>query len=129
MRSITLIAILFVPFHLSRADDEKGKTLTETDNKTKITLNKGETLTVKLDGTPTAGYSWSIAGNNKEQLAPHGKPEVVPAKKGVIGGKATTVFRFKAEAAGTSELELHYKRPFEKKNEPDKSFKVTVEIK
>ena len=129
VRSITMMAILVVPVNLGWADDDKGKTLTETDNKTKVTLSKGETLTVKLEGTPTAGYSWTIVGNNKQHLDPQGKPEVIPAKKGVIGGKATTVFRFKAEAVGTSELELHYKRPFEKKNEPDKTFKVTVEIK
>jgi predicted secreted protein len=59
---------------------------------------------------------------------PQGKPETVPAKKGVIGGKATMIFRFQA-VAGTSDLELHYKRPFEKDKKPAKTFKVTVEVK
>jgi inhibitor of cysteine peptidase len=70
-----------------------------------------------------------IAKNDTAQLAPQGKPTVVPGKKGVVGGKTTQVFAFKAAAAGTSNLELHYKRPFEKDKEPAKTFKVTVEVK
>ena len=54
---------------------------------------------------------------------------MTPVKKGVIGGKAMTTFRFKAEAAGAGVLELHYKSPFEKDKEPAKTFKITVEIK
>jgi inhibitor of cysteine peptidase len=109
--------------------DAKTQTLTEKENGSKVKLAKGEIMTIKLEGVPTAGYVWNIAKNNADQLAPQGKPEVTPAKKGVLGGKAVTTFRFKAESAGSSELELHYKRPFEKGKEPAKTFKITVEIK
>src|SRR5262245_20486769 len=111
-----------------RAGDDKGTTLTEKDSGKKIEIKKGETLTLKLEMIAGTGFTWIIAKNDKEQLVP-GKSAIIPGKKGVVGAKATQVFPFKAEAAGTSELELHYKRVFEKDKEPAKKFKVTVEIK
>ena len=128
---ILCTSFFLVSLTAGQAQDKEAKaqTITEKENGTKVKLAKGETLTIKLEGVPTAGYVWNIAKNNADQLAPQGKPEVTPAKKGVIGGKAITTFRFKADAAGASDLELHYKRPFEKNKEPAKTFKITVEIK
>ena len=111
--------------------EDKTQILTEKENGGKIKLAKGELLIIKLEGVPTGGYLWNIAKNKAEQLAPQGKPEITPVKKKTIGGKAVTTYRFKAEAEGISDLELHYKRPFgkEKDKEPAKTFKIIVEIK
>jgi predicted secreted protein len=38
------------------------------------------------------------------------------------------VFRFTAEAAGKVDLELIYKRPFEKDKPPARTYKLAVEI-
>jgi predicted secreted protein len=77
---------------------------------------------------PSAGYSWQVAKQNEEQLKLQGKPTFEKPDKKVIGGKVTQVFRFKAEAAGTSSLELEYKRPFEKDKPAAKKFKLNVTV-
>jgi predicted secreted protein len=110
-------------------DEDKARVLTDKDNDAKIKVIKGSMLVVKLEATPTAGYTWQIVKNNPEHLTLQGKSQIIPAKKGVVGGKATQVFRFKAEGpAFASELELVYRRPFEKDKPPEKTFKVQVEI-
>jgi inhibitor of cysteine peptidase len=133
MRTASLLALLFaaalIDAGAAQNADDKTTTLTEKDNGKKVQLKKGDALTLKLEMTAGTGYTWLVAKNNSEQLSPQGKPTVVPAKKGVLGGKATQVFQFKADSPGASDLELHYKRPFEKDKEPAKTFKVTVEIK
>lgn len=111
-------------------EDEKIKTLTDKDSGTKIKIAKGTMVVLKLPATPTAGYSWAIVKNNPEQFTLQGKSEFTPNKKGVIGGNSTQIFRFKAEGAPNSfsELELVYRRPFEKGKPPEKTFKLEVEI-
>jgi inhibitor of cysteine peptidase len=128
-----VLALAVLSFLVSRGatkgGEDKGTTLTEKDSGKKIELKKGDLLSLKLEMTAGTGFTWVIAKNETAQLAPQGKPTVIPAKKGVVGGKATQVFQFKAAAEGTSDLELHYRRPFEKDKEPAKTFKVTVEVK
>ena len=110
--------------------DEKESTqitLTEKDNDTKPKLSLGDQLVVYLETQPGTGFSWVIAQNNKDQLTLLSKvllenPNMVP------GGKTIQVFTFRAAAAGKSDLELYYKRPFEKDKEPAKKFKASVTI-
>jgi inhibitor of cysteine peptidase len=122
---IFAVSLLLGPVH---GGEDKGVTVTDKANDTKVKLAKGKLLTVQLPGNPTTGFQWFVEKNNKEQLAPQGKGEYTPARKGVIGGGGTFTFRFRAEKAGTSELELVYKRGFEKGKAPAKTFKLTVEI-
>ena len=107
---------------------DKEVTVTDKENNTKVKLDKGDTLILKLSANPTTGFLWAVAKNNDEQLKQQGKTEFLKPDKKLIGAPTTQVYRFKAEKAGTSDLELHYKRPFEKGKEPAKTFKVTVEV-
>jgi inhibitor of cysteine peptidase len=113
---------------LAAGDDDKGVTVTDKANDTKVKVAKGKVLTVQLTGNPTTGFNWFVEKNDKEALPQQGKKEYAPAKKGVVGGGGTFTFKFKAEKAGTSELELVYKRAFEKDTPPAKTFKVKVEV-
>jgi inhibitor of cysteine peptidase len=116
--------------------EEKGITITNMDDKGKekadggkVKLPRGEILTVKLAGNPTTGFQWQIEKNDKEALPPQGKHTYQPDKKGkAVGAGGTFIFRFKGEKAGTTDLELVYKRPFEKDKDAAKTFKVQVEI-
>jgi inhibitor of cysteine peptidase len=119
-----------------RADEDKDVktdkdvTITDKADKTRVKLAKGNLLIVKLPGNPTTGFQWVVAKSNKDELAPQGKSEYVANKQvpPVVGGGGTFVFKFKAEKAGTSPLELEYKRPFEKDKAAAKTFKVDVVI-
>ncbi|MCI0456140.1 MAG: protease inhibitor I42 family protein [Gemmataceae bacterium] len=114
----------------AQGKDEKAVTLTIKDNEGKTRLAAGTTLVVKLDMQAGTGYGWVVARSDAKVLKSLGKPTIErPDKdKKVVGGKATQVFRFEAVAKGTGELELHYKRVFEKDKPPAKTFKVQVVV-
>lgn len=128
VRLICTVVVLVLLSSWSTAGDARGTMLTEKDNNKKVKLDKGSVLSVRLAGNPTTGFQWVIDKNDKQVLSPQGKPEYKPEKKGVIGGGGHFTFRFKAEQAGTSDLVLEYKRPFEKDKEPAKTFKVSVTV-
>jgi inhibitor of cysteine peptidase len=108
-------------------DDKKETVLTDKDNKSTVKIAKGTTLVIKLEGLPSAGYTWQVAKTNAEVLPYVGKVEI-EKKSDLIGAKVMMVLRFTPKAAGTSELELVYRRPFEKDVPPAKTFKVKVEV-
>jgi inhibitor of cysteine peptidase len=113
----------------ARADEAKDKAVTVTDkeDKGKVTVPKGGALVVKLPITTGTGYTWVIA-KNADQLKPVGKSTIEKADKPVPGARTTQVFRFDAAAAGTSELTLEYKRPFEKDKPAAKTYRITVKV-
>ncbi|HZY84553.1 MAG TPA: protease inhibitor I42 family protein [Gemmataceae bacterium] len=123
------LALLAVP--AARADEgTKAKTVTVTDkeDKGKVTVPKGGALVVKLPITTGTGYTWVIAKNNADQLKSVGKSTIEKPDKPLPGAKTIQVFRFDAAAAGSSELTLEYKRPFEKDKPPAKTYKITVKV-
>src|SRR5262249_24375973 len=106
---VSVVAVALAAFLSAvRADDkDKGTTLTEKESGKKVSLSKDDILTVKLEMTACTGFTWVMAKNDKYDptvLPQEGKVEIIPEKKGVVGGKATMIFRFKAAEAGTSEL-------------------------
>ena len=114
----------------ARADEAKDKavTVTNKEDKGKVSVPKGGALVVRLPITTGTGYTWVIAKNDAEQLKPAGKPTVEKPDKPVPGAKTTQVFRFDAATAGTGELTLEYKRPFEKDKPPTKTYTITVKV-
>jgi len=136
-------------------DDKNAKVVTLTitekmfnDKAGKQKLTRGEILEIKLEAQPGTGFGWEIAKNDRTLLEPLGKPTLErPAKKkddkdkadkdaadkadkdkGEPGSIELQVFRFRAVAAGTNDLELHYKRPFEKDKAPTKTYKLSIQI-
>jgi len=112
--------------------DKKGKTVPVTvkdrDKEGKVNLARGDTLEVRLPSNRTTGFSWQVAKIEKDRLKSQGKPVYEVPKKPLPGAGGVEVFRFTAEAVGKTELELIYKRPFEKDKPPAKTYKLTVEI-
>jgi inhibitor of cysteine peptidase len=93
-----------------------------------VKLTRGEALELKLDYTGGTGFTWEVAKIDKGKLKPQGKPTVEQPKQPRPGAKTKQVFRFTAEAAGKTDLELVYKRPFEKDKPPAKTYRLAVEI-
>ncbi len=114
----------------AQGKDEKTVTLTIKDHEGKAKLAVGNNLVVRLDVQAGTGFQWVVARSDEKQLKALGKPtfEKPDKDKKVVGGKTTQVFRFEAVAKGTGELELHFKRVFEKDKPPAKTFKVQVVV-
>lgn len=97
---------------------------------TAVTLASGESLTVRLAGNATTGYSWTCTNALAGVLVPAGAPdyEPTPVEPGVVGSGGTYVFRFRAVAPGTGNLQFAYARSWEKDVAPAQtaSYAVTV---
>ena len=103
------------------------KKLTEDFNK--VTVAKGETFSIELDSVPSAGYSWDLklkAG--KASLVKEDWVSDQPLDEEICGG-GKEVFVYKAEAAGTIEIEAEYKRSWEKTTPPLKSQRFNITVK
>jgi inhibitor of cysteine peptidase len=107
-------------------------TVTEKDNGGQVEVAVGGVLRVKLEAIPGTGYSWHMVGNDPDLLNPLGssifEPMAEESRKGLIGGPAYQTFRFRAMNSGTDLLQLHYKRGWEEKAAPIKTFSITVQI-
>jgi inhibitor of cysteine peptidase len=110
---------------------DKTVTITDKDADKKVELSKGDKLQVKLPANPTTGFTWVIASGESDAFKSKGKPAYEPADKDkkVAGGAGTQTFTFDANAAGETEIVMHYKRVFEKDKEPAKTFKFKVVVK
>lgn len=102
------------------------KTLTETDNGAAVTLTLKSRLTVRLPARPGTGYSWTLkAGSSLLRLV---KSYMQAPAHLLPGGTETQAFVFTPSAAGTDELKLEYRRPWEKGVAPAKVFRFTATV-
>ena len=111
------------------ADEAKPVTVTDKDNDGKVSLTKGQELVVRLEIRTGTGFTWEVSPVEGKRLEQLGKPALERGSGGRAGGPAFQVFRFKAVRAGTTTLELNYRRPFEKNAKPARTFKIKVTVK
>ena len=91
-------------------------------------LKKGQTLVVTLEGNPTTGYSWEVAGPLDEQvLRQAGEPEF-QQESDLVGAGGVQILRFEAVNAGKMTLKLIYHRPWEKDVEPLETYSIQVVV-
>jgi len=79
-----------------------------------VTLNAGDTLTVKLGSNPSTGFDWEEAViTNTAIIEQVFRDYLESTATGVVGAAGTTVFNFKAKSTGTTSIEFKYSRPWE----------------
>jgi inhibitor of cysteine peptidase len=105
-----------------------AQTLTESDDGKTVTLNKGETLVVKLDGNPTTGYGWQLADFDQSVLKSAGDPDY-KSDSLMTGSGGRYTYKFTAQDSGEVVLKFSYLRPWETDTPPYKTFTVTVDVK
>ena len=72
------------------------------------------TATVKLEGNPTTGYSWTYTMDPEGVVSEVSNEYVADkASEGVVGSGGTFVFKFEAVAPGEAELVFSYHRVWE----------------
>jgi len=138
---LIIVGILSVQFiltlscsaaHSTKQNKPDSLTITEKDENSKVKIELGRILTLKLEAIPGTGYAWHVVQNNPDLLKSLGKSMFEPidddTKKEMLGSKERQVFRFRAQSRGSNILELHYIRQWEKKVKPLKKFSITVLI-
>ena len=108
-----------------------SRELTVADNATTQTVAVGDTVIVRLAGNPTTGYSWTQLAGDAAVLVPAAEEPAYSseAAEGVVGAGGTYTFSWTAQAAGTTTLELAYRRPWETDVAPIETFTVTIEVR
>jgi predicted secreted protein len=93
-----------------------------------VALQAGETLEVSLSENASTGYQWSIPPEVKRKLTPvlREREETVEAPGGPPGRPGVRHLYFEAVAAGTADLEIHYRRSWESNKQPARKFRLRV---
>jgi inhibitor of cysteine peptidase len=133
----TLVAVALVAacssmapqaLYSAMSSSEEAVIVTDKGNNGQLRVAKGGTLVIRLEAIPGTGYGWQVVKSDAELLKPVGTPVFEQSEKDLVGAPEQQVFRFKAQAAGSVEVELHYVRPWEKDVPPAKIYRITVRI-
>jgi inhibitor of cysteine peptidase len=127
MSILVAVLALVVVAGASGCAAESALALEGEDNGREITLQKGQTLTIKLEGNPTTGYSWEVVETEGAILQQAGEPEF-EAESDLLGAPGTQTLRFEAVDTGQMELKLGYRRSWETDVEPLETFTVHVTV-
>ena len=103
--------------------------LTDQDNGQQLSIPTGTQLILRLEAIPGTGFGWQIVENGFPQLHLEKDPVFEPKSQEEAGGLEDEVFRFRAEEPGMVNLELHYRRPWEKDVLASKTFRIQVKVK
>ena len=97
----------------------------ESSNGKQINLPIGETLEVRLPENRTAGFQWVLESSAKG-VSSLVRDEVEPGR--LIGEPGVHHWYFRTERAGSDRIELSYRRPWEEKDKPQRSFALDVRV-
>jgi inhibitor of cysteine peptidase len=86
--------------------------LDDSNNGSQITLNMGQTLSIRLEGNPSTGFGWEVLEINEAVLRQAGDIDF-EAESDLPGSPGIQVLHFEPVASGETDLELVYRRPWE----------------
>jgi len=104
------------------------RVVNEADTGSKIKLDLGSTLAVRLAAQLGTGYSWQISERDAACLSEAEPARVEGPSKERPGSEQFQVFTFRALKPCQTRLELRYIRSWEKPPKASKVFSVEVEI-
>lgn len=105
----------------------KRVTVSEQDSGRTIRLNVGDTLLVALSSNASTGYSWELEPLRRSVLRSVSTSQA-GAGGNLLGGGGETIFRFRAEGPGQTQLSLIYRRPFEENISLTRVFEISVSV-
>jgi inhibitor of cysteine peptidase len=95
-----------------------------------VTVRRNETIVITLEANITTGYRWEAVAGYAPVLSQLSTPDYSARSTGtpLAGAPGDMTFRFRAEDAGTTTLELVYRRPFEPDVAPAKTIRYDVTV-
>jgi len=116
-----LIAIITMPTVCRSAEI----TINDSSCGTDQIFKTGNSLILRLPANPTTGYSWQVT-NLPASLRKAGEPTYQPDSS-MIGSGGTSIYKFETITAGKGNLNLVYRRPWEK-GQPVKSCAIKITV-
>lgn len=99
----------------------------ESQNGSRIEIQKGDFLVITLEGNPTTGYQWEMVPNSDGIIELQGKPEYKSGGN-LAGSGGIYTFTISAIKTGSTRVELKYYRSFEVGVPPIRTFSVEVKV-
>ena len=92
-----------------------------------ITVNTGDTFTIKLNENPTTGYSWNLTlGDGLQLVSDQYTANEVPS--GIVGSGGYHEWVVKAVTPGSYVVTGIYKRPWEPMSDSEQTYTLTVNV-
>ena len=95
-------------------------------NGKEISVSANEEFEVALPEIRTAGYRWVIAKNGEPQLQL--LDETTAPNTAAVGGTGHHLWRFRGATPGETRLAFEYSRPWEKAENPTRTFTLKVRV-
>ena len=104
-------------------------TLTEGQNGASAELSKSQKLHIRLPVQGGTGFSWQVTRTPSATVRLLSSTTQPAGPGNVPGGPATELFVFEPTGAGAGDIELGYRRPWEKDVAPARTFAVHVVVR
>lgn len=99
---------------------------TDSDNGKSLRIKKGDTIELRLEAQMSTGFGWEIRSING--LSQKGKIKIITETTDKTGGKDIQDIIFSADQKGEGNIEMIYVQPWQKKNNPEKIFRLDITI-
>lgn len=103
-------------------------TVTDADNGTKVEIQTGKVLAVRLEAQLGTGFGWKVVSESAK-LVLKGDPEQMAPGGQKPGGPEYQTFKFRAVEKGETELKLQYAEGWKQDVKPLKEYAITVIVK
>jgi inhibitor of cysteine peptidase len=120
-----VVAVAVVLLLVAGCAKPEPMALGEKDAGRVVEIGAGQQFTVRLPSNATTGFRWVVADAGPVTQVGESVYKA-PQDSGVVGAGGTEVFTFKTDASGSGELQLEYRRPWEKSAAAEKTWSVTV---
>ncbi len=127
MKRILIGILVVLVFAQLGVEAKRELVLNESDNNKDVKVAKGELFTIMLPAQPSTGFTWEVTAVDPKILGQYAKPIFRYSSK-LMGAKGSYMLRFRALKTGESPVQLAYRRNFEKKIAPAKTYKVVVQV-
>ncbi len=94
-----------------------------------ITLKRGEAIKLQLDSNRTTGYLWQLAKPIDEHVVKIIDSGYEATKTHLIGSGGKQYWKVKGINPGITEINLEYKRSWEKNIKPVKEKRFVIKVK
>lgn len=128
----TLNGFFHVFITIDKPGVAKNVNVTEYGNHSRVKVNKGDQLAIRLDNTAGSQYQWEvmpIADNVVQLLTPPPTPSAKkPKKKAKAGSEEDVTFQFQALNPGKTTLRFLYRNASINEAPPKRDFELEVEV-
>ena len=100
------------------------KILQMKDSGTTVKMSSEEKFQIVLDANATAGYQWDITSSENPVVKLVDSDYKVNSD--LIGAGGRQIYNFAVSGKGKTELQIVYRRPWEKDTKPVKTFEITI---